>query len=249
MIYDELLMGIHNGLPRESPGSDECTLTALQFTGNLPRDAKIIDIGCGPGAQTICLAKKLPDAHFTAVDSHGPYLDHLRRQVSLLRLESRVRCTESPMLGLNYPSGFFDLVWAECSAYEMGFARELIEFRKILKQDGYLAITEISWLVDDPPKEVYDYWRTAYSGMRSLDENIERARRLGFDPVGRFVQPDSVWWEPFYTPMKRNIQALKRKYSGKPEAIDFLDGALEEIHLYKKYSSSFGCVFYIFQKT
>ncbi|TET24313.1 MAG: SAM-dependent methyltransferase, partial [Candidatus Bathyarchaeum sp.] len=50
-------MGITHALPRECPGDNESTRKAYLMLEGLPENSRILDIGCGPGMQTIELAK------------------------------------------------------------------------------------------------------------------------------------------------------------------------------------------------
>jgi hypothetical protein len=43
----------HRDLPREGPGTDECTQEALRLLPPLPPQPRVLDLGCGPGAQTL----------------------------------------------------------------------------------------------------------------------------------------------------------------------------------------------------
>ena len=54
---------LHRGLPREAPGSRESTARALALARPLPAAPRVLDIGCGPGMQTIDLAELLPEAN------------------------------------------------------------------------------------------------------------------------------------------------------------------------------------------
>lgn len=58
----ELFFEIHAGESREGPGSSETTERALRLAGG-GGFGRIIDIGCGPGWQTLDLARLCPDAH------------------------------------------------------------------------------------------------------------------------------------------------------------------------------------------
>jgi ubiquinone/menaquinone biosynthesis C-methylase UbiE len=49
---------------------------------DLPRKPRIIDIGCGPGMQTVELAK-LSKGSIEVVDNHQPFLDQLRKKSSV----------------------------------------------------------------------------------------------------------------------------------------------------------------------
>ena len=48
---------LHQGLPREGPGDDGCTREALRRLPELRPEAVVLDLGCGPGGQTLVLAK------------------------------------------------------------------------------------------------------------------------------------------------------------------------------------------------
>jgi len=65
---------LHEGLPRQGPGSSECTRKAFSFLSGLPARPEILDIGCGAGMQTIELARLCPGCRITAVDIHQPFL-------------------------------------------------------------------------------------------------------------------------------------------------------------------------------
>ena len=46
-------------LPQQGPGSDASTLRALRMLGELPDAPRVLDLGCGPGRQTLALARSI----------------------------------------------------------------------------------------------------------------------------------------------------------------------------------------------
>ncbi len=113
---------LRSGLPREGPGSDESTRKALQsVAASLPEAPRILDVGCGPGMQTLVLARET-GGHVTAVDRHQPFLDELNRRGARDGLTDRITAVNASMSALDFPDGGFDLIWSEGAIYIMGFA-------------------------------------------------------------------------------------------------------------------------------
>ena len=75
---------LHNDIPRGGPGDFECTRRAFGMLAGLGRQPSILDVGCGPGVQTLDLAA-LSDGSITAVDNHEYFLGRLRDVVSRRR--------------------------------------------------------------------------------------------------------------------------------------------------------------------
>ena len=118
---------VHTDLPREAPGSRDSTARALAAVGPLPAAPAVLDIGCGPGTQTLDLATLLPAAQITAVDAHLPFVEVARQRVREAGLQSRVRIDPGDMRRLPYAPGSFDLIWCEGAAYIMGVREALTE--------------------------------------------------------------------------------------------------------------------------
>jgi len=64
-------------LPRVGPGNIESTLKAYNMMADIPEQPLLLDIGCGPGGQTLDLARAT-DARITAFDLHPPFVEKLR---------------------------------------------------------------------------------------------------------------------------------------------------------------------------
>ncbi len=241
----DLFFEIHQNLPREGPGDDESTERALRMI-HLPSRPEILDIGSGPGMQTIALAR-LTGGHVIATDTHQPFLDVLTRRARDADLSGRIETHKMSMFALDFKERSFDLIWSEGAVYIIGFDQGLKAWRPYLKPRAFLVISEISWLKQRPPKEVADFWKAEYPGMRMQEDNLQKARNAGYRIIGSFSVPESAWWENYYSPMERQIVTLLEKYKGDKEAQAALDDALLEIEMYRKYSEWYGYVFYVMQ--
>ncbi len=245
---EEMFWEEHTGLKREAPGSEESTLRALDkviLTGEKPM---VLDIGCGPGDQTITIAKTFRDATIMALDTHEPFLDELVKRSDEARVLDRIEPLRISMFDMPFPNEHFDLVWAEGSAYIMGFQNALRSWKRFLKEDGYIGLTELSWLKAAPSEEARRFWSLGYPQMKHMDENRKLIDEEGYELMDMFILPESDWWDSYYTPMEKRINELKGKYQGKPESLAVLEGEMEEIGMYRKHSDEYGYVFYIIKK-
>jgi SAM-dependent methyltransferase len=108
---------LHSGLPREGPGRAETTKRALELAAPVPRSANVLDIASGPGAQTIDLARLLPEATIWAIDTHQPFVDETNRRTAGLGDSHRVKALCGDMRSLLFPHSTFDLVWCVGAAF------------------------------------------------------------------------------------------------------------------------------------
>ena len=239
-----LFWELHSGLPREGPGCDEATIDALKSITGLPPAPRILDIGCGPGMQTLVLARETR-ASITAIDTHQPFLDELSLRAARAGLADRIRTVNASMKALDFPDGSFDLVWSEGAIYIMGFANGLREWKRLLKANGAIAVTELSWIGSNIPDEAKRFWGEHYPSMTDVDGNLGILESTGYSLISHFVLPEHSWWDQYYAPLEERIQNLKTEYKDSGEAIQLLDDEQKAIDLYRRFSASFGYVFYI----
>ncbi len=171
---------IHSGLPREGPGDDASTVRALAFAKGLPPKPDILDVGCGPGAQTLVLARATGGL-VTAVDNHAPFLADLRRRAELAGLAGDIQSVLGSMFELPFEEASFDLIWSEGAIYIMGFDQGLVGWRRFLRPNGWLGVSEVAWLRKDPPSELADFWNAGYPAIRTIDKNLAAIRYSNYD--------------------------------------------------------------------
>jgi ubiquinone/menaquinone biosynthesis C-methylase UbiE len=238
---------IHSDNPREGPGDFASTRRAFSTMIDLPDRPVILDMGCGPGQQTLDLAG-LCRGTIHAIDSHQPYLDALAQKAARRQLEDRIILHNEDMAALPFDAEYADIIWSEGSIYNIGFENGLTSWHPLLKPQGYLAATEISWLKGNPPEELKLFWDQAYPGMGSISENLKIIQKAGYRLIDHFVLPESAWWDDYHTHIEKKLGPLREKYAGDSAAAEILDMEQLEIDLYRKYSDYYGYVFYVMQK-
>ena len=198
-MLDPIFFEIHKDLPREGPGRNQYTQKAYKMLPKMERPS-ILDIGCGPGQQTIELAQQ-SNGSITAIDIHQPYLDVLDMKIKEQHLQDHVVTVNQSMFSMDFPEESFDIIWAEGSIFVIGFKRGLREWKKIIKSKGYLIVHEMSWLHLNPPEEIKRYWENLYA-ITTIEHNLEMIHDGGYILVDYFTLPEDAWWEPYYTPLE-----------------------------------------------
>lgn len=152
------------------------------------------------------------------------------------------------MFDIPFSENTFDIIWSEGAIFIIGFERGLREWRRFLRPNGCLAVTEMTWLKDSPPKEAYEHWLKEYPAIQHLEDNITLIKKMGYRLMGHFTLPESSWWRDFYTPLTTRLGFLRKLHKDNTVAQEIYDSLEKEIDIYRRYSSSYGYVFYIMQK-
>jgi SAM-dependent methyltransferase len=237
---------LFEGLPRGGPGDDASTRRAWRVLKRVPPAPAILDIGCGPGLQTLELAR-LSQGTITALDIHQPFLDKLERAAARLGLSGHIRTLNKSMFEMDFPPESFDVVWCEGAIFLLGFEKGLATFQTFLKTGGHMAVTEAVWLKPDPPDEVKELWRV-YPALTTVGENLKTISRAGLRPLADFVLPARSWLDEYYDPMERGIAQLREKYAGNDEALGTFRALQNEIDVFRKFPDFYGYAFFIMRK-
>ena len=237
----------HKDAERQGPGNDEATKKALSYLPELEDSSQILDIGCGTGAQTMVLAKNTP-ATIIAVDMLQGFLDKLQEKVDQQNLNDRVMTKQMLMDNLTFEEQSFDVIWSEGAIYNIGFEKGLSEWRKYLKDDGYIVVSEISWLTDERPEEIETYWTNAYPEIDTIEAKLAVLEESGYEPIAHFILPENCWWDHYYEPIKARSNDFLEKYNYSEDVKTFVEMGLDEITMYEKYKDYYSYVFYIAKK-
>ena len=122
---------VYGTLPRAGPGGDEHTARALaSVPGPMPRS--VLDLGCGPGAQTEALARALPVARILGVDLLPAMVDEANRRFVEAGIQDRVQAVVGDMAEPPVAPGSQDLIWCEGAIYFPGVTEALRNWRSLL---------------------------------------------------------------------------------------------------------------------
>ena len=232
---------------RQGPGSSKETLRALGFIENLANKTKIADLGCGTGVQTMVLAKNTA-ANISALDLYAGSIDKLNASAVKLGLQNRIKCIVGSMDNLPFQNEEFDLIWSEGAIANIGFEKGLNHWKNFLKKDGYIAVTYESWLTNERPAEIEQWWVDAVPEIDTIGHNITIMQKTGYIPVAAFVLPENCWIDNYFIPQKAKQEEFLKKHAGNKTVEDMVAFLRREADLYLKYKQYYGYVFYIGKK-
>ena len=95
--------------------------------------------------------------------------------------------TIMPRKNSNTPGAEFAAgIWSEGAIYISGFDPGLSLWKRFLKSNRWIAITDLSWLDARLSQEARSFWTNDYPGIRSVPENIGALEKAGFQSVRPF---------------------------------------------------------------
>ena len=204
----------------------------------------MLDIGCGTGAQTLVLAQDSP-SHIVAIDNHPQFIDVLNAEARRLGLADRLEARVADMRSLDFADGSFDLIWCEGAIYNVGVEAGLRDWRRLLRPNGHVALTEVCWRKPEPPAECVAFWTREYAAIRNPAALLEAAEACGCETVGHFPLPASAWWDDYYRPLQDNVTAFRRRHRDAPDAQELADQCQQEIDIWHAHSEFYGFEFLV----
>lgn len=234
-------------IERQGPGSREMTLRALGFIDGLTAESRIADLGCGTGGQTMVMAQHTPGS-ITGLDLFPGFIEHFQANAAKLNLQDRVKGVVGSMDNLPFQEGELDLIWSEGAIYNIGFERGLTEWRKYLKEGGYVAVTEASWFTLNRPAEIETFWVEAYPQIDTIPAKVHQMQNAGYIPVATFTLPEYCWTEQFFGPQVQAQLDFLAKYPDNAAAKYLVDYLRYEAEMYNRFKAYYGYVFFIGKK-
>jgi len=221
---------IHSGLPREGPGDRESLDWALAQVG-AGRDARILDAGCGPGADIPGLLAHAPEGEVVAMETHAPYAARVR---AAFAGDPRVTVLDGDMA---QPPGRFDLIWSAGAVYFLGVREGLTAWRDHLAPGAAVAFSHIGWRVADPAPAVRAFWTEGYPATTDEDGIVTEVQAAGYRVVGQRWLPHAAW-DAYYTPLAARVAALRA--GADVDMTAALDAEQAEIDLWRAHGGEYG---------
>lgn len=244
----QLLIDLHKRAKRQGPGGDSETRMAIELAmldSSIP--LKVADIGCGTGASTIQLARSL-NADITAIDFLPEFLEILKSNAETKGLSNKINTIACSMEDLQFDNNEYDVIWSEGAIYNIGFEKGINSWRHFLKPDGVLVVSEITWITNERPSEIEDYWQEEYPEIDTASSKLKKLEENGYSPISYFVLPEKCWLENYYRPMQDSFTEFLARHSHSKESEAIVEAERKEISLYEKYKAYISYGVYIARK-
>ncbi|HEX7364033.1 MAG TPA: class I SAM-dependent methyltransferase [Dehalococcoidia bacterium] len=173
---------------------------------------RILDIGCGSGVPTMELAR-LSDGEIIGLDIDRDMLDVLRGKVERAGLSDRVKVVNRSLFDMGFPDGSFDVVWAEGSIFVIGFEKGLQQWKRLLKPGGFMVV---------------------HDERGNVREKLEQISGCGYELLGYFELDEEKWRAEYFAPLEKLVLETRAKYPDAPGVIKAVQGAQQEIDIFKK---------------
>jgi SAM-dependent methyltransferase len=136
--------------------------SAAYLLPHLAADAKVLDVGCGPGTITAGLADRVPRGRVTGIDAAQGVIDQAREETGD---RANLTFAAGDVYALDYPDDSFDVVHAHQVLQHLSDpVRALREMRRVARPGGIVAARDadhggFTWYPELP---VLDEWRALY---------------------------------------------------------------------------------------
>jgi SAM-dependent methyltransferase len=185
--------------------------SAGYLLARLPDDARVLDVGCGPGTITADLAARVPHGQVTGIDAAADVLALAQAEADR-RGRSNVSFEVGDVYDLGFADDTFDVVHAhQVLQHLTDPVAALVEMRRVCRPGGLIAARDgdyagMFWFPDDPG---LTEWQALYRTVaRAIGGEPDAGRRMlawaqqaGFETIETsasawcYAGPvDRPWW-------------------------------------------------------
>lgn len=185
--------------------------SAAYLLPRLSREARVLDVGCGPGTITVGLAARVPDGEVVGIDIEPKVIEEARAEPDAAKLP-HLHFEVGDVTHLDYDDGSFDVVHAHQVLQHLADpVAALVEMRRVCRPAGLVAVRDADYgaMCWYPASEGMDAWQTLYRAVaRQVGGEpdagrhlVAWARRAGFSGIEAsasawcFATPEErEWW-------------------------------------------------------
>lgn len=217
------LVKLFRDLDRLSPGSAESLRWALGVA-QTPKDARILDAGCGTGADLATLSAAAPQGEIVALDIEPDFIGRVRARYP--KVKTHIGDMTAP------PEGPYDLIWSSGAVYNVGINAALTAWRGHLKAGGCVAFSDLRARIDNPPAEVRAFWAEVDLELRNTADLEQEIAAAGYRILdARWVGP--AGWASYYGPIEVELDG----FTAAPELVARLQS---EIAMWRSHGVNYG---------
>jgi hypothetical protein len=114
-----------------------------------------------------------------------------------------------------------------------------------LSPGAFAVISELSWLQDEAPDAVTQFFRVGCAAMQSVPGNVTVAENAGYKVLATQVLPREAWIDGYYEILASRAQALLDHPEA--EVREYAAETVREIDVFNHSEDSYGYVFYVLQ--
>ena len=174
--------------------------SAAYLLPRLTPDARVLDVGCGPGTITVDLARLAPDGEVTGLDAANEVLDEARAGAAQAEV-TNISFESGDVYRLRFDDASFDVVHAhQVLQHLQDPVKALAEMRRVCRPGGVVAARDADYaaMCWSPPSAPLTAWRSLYDRVaRSAGGEPNAGRQLlAWARAAGFSQIDasgSVW--------------------------------------------------------
>ena len=127
--------------------------------------------------------------------------------------------------------------------------KHLTAWRPLLRDNGYLAFTELVWLSDDPAPEVAEFFSNEYPAMTHVPAIGQMIQECGYSSARELSScPILPGGMTTTAPWKRNFQLCKASTNTTTEALSVIKNTQTEIEMRRRFGQCYGYQFFVARK-
>ncbi|WP_299625956.1 class I SAM-dependent methyltransferase [uncultured Tateyamaria sp.] len=193
---------VHSDLPREGPGLPDDVYWAVEHLG-LSGTLRVLDAGCGPGADLEVLARALPEARIEGIDKVPHFVQAAQTRVAAYA--PRVTAELRDMAELD---GTYDLIWCAGALYFLGVTAGLKRWRDALNRGGMVAFSEPVLVTTPASAEATAFWEE-YPQITDLEGIKAQVADAGYEVQAHRMIVGAPW-RAYFDPMQARMDMLRK---------------------------------------